>query len=72
MYVPMGASKTKHLNVWVIFVFVALWHDINYTLLIFGVGNAFTVFLEFLLDFGLKKLFKNHLKTVWYKYIKAA
>ena len=43
MYIPMGASKTRYINVWIIFIFVALWHDINMDLLLFGFGNALTM-----------------------------
>jgi D-alanyl-lipoteichoic acid acyltransferase DltB (MBOAT superfamily) len=36
LYVPLGGSKTMMYNVWVIFTFVAVWHDIKLQLLAWG------------------------------------
>uniref|UniRef100_A0A1D1XRT0 Putative membrane-bound O-acyltransferase C24H6.01c n=1 Tax=Anthurium amnicola TaxID=1678845 RepID=A0A1D1XRT0_9ARAE len=33
LYVPLGGSQKKLLNVWVIFTFVAIWHDLEWKLL---------------------------------------
>ncbi|GAB4829635.1 hypothetical protein Ancab_019298 [Ancistrocladus abbreviatus] len=33
MYIPLGGSRTKLFNVWVIFTFVAVWHDLEWKLL---------------------------------------
>eukprot|EP00897_Mesotaenium_endlicherianum_P003439 jgi/Mesen1/3122/ME000184S02193 len=33
MYIPLGGSKWRALNVWAIFTFVALWHDLEWKLL---------------------------------------
>ncbi|KAI3990208.1 hypothetical protein MKX01_029186 [Papaver californicum] len=33
MYIPLGGSKRKLLNVWVVFTFVAVWHDLEWKLL---------------------------------------
>ncbi|XP_019459394.1 PREDICTED: putative membrane-bound O-acyltransferase C24H6.01c isoform X2 [Lupinus angustifolius] len=33
MYIPLGGSQKKLLNVWVIFTFVAIWHDLEWKLL---------------------------------------
>ncbi|OWM90799.1 putative membrane-bound O-acyltransferase C24H6.01c isoform X1 [Punica granatum] len=33
MYIPLGGSQRKLLNVWVVFTFVALWHDLEWKLL---------------------------------------
>lgn len=30
MYIPLGGSQRKLLNVWVIFTFVAIWHDLEW------------------------------------------
>ncbi|KAJ4777926.1 MBOAT (membrane bound O-acyl transferase) family protein [Rhynchospora pubera] len=32
MYIPLGGSKRKLLNIWVIFTFVAIWHDLEWKL----------------------------------------
>ncbi|XVF41014.1 hypothetical protein PTKIN_Ptkin01aG0246500 [Pterospermum kingtungense] len=33
MYIPLGGSHRKLLNIWVIFTFVAVWHDLEWKLL---------------------------------------
>jgi protein-cysteine N-palmitoyltransferase HHAT len=33
MYIPLGGSKRKLLNIWVIFTFVAVWHDLEWYIL---------------------------------------
>ncbi|XP_034689607.1 putative membrane-bound O-acyltransferase C24H6.01c isoform X3 [Vitis riparia] len=33
MYIPLGGSQRKLLNIWVIFTFVAVWHDLEWKLL---------------------------------------
>lgn len=33
MYIPLGGSQRKVLNVWFIFTFVAIWHDLEWKLL---------------------------------------
>ncbi|GAX82429.1 hypothetical protein CEUSTIGMA_g9857.t1 [Chlamydomonas eustigma] len=33
MYIPLGGSQWRLLNVWIIFTFVALWHDLEFKLL---------------------------------------
>ncbi|XP_010276194.1 PREDICTED: putative membrane-bound O-acyltransferase C24H6.01c isoform X2 [Nelumbo nucifera] len=33
MYIPLGGSQKKLLNVWIIFTFVALWHDLEWKLI---------------------------------------
>ncbi|KAJ8557278.1 hypothetical protein K7X08_002903 [Anisodus acutangulus] len=33
MYIPLGGTQMKLLNVWVIFTFVAVWHDLEWKLL---------------------------------------
>ncbi|KAL3515833.1 hypothetical protein ACH5RR_022735 [Cinchona calisaya] len=33
MYIPLGGAQRKLLNVWVVFTFVAIWHDLEWKLL---------------------------------------
>ncbi|KAI5658296.1 hypothetical protein M9H77_27089 [Catharanthus roseus] len=33
MYIPLGGAQRKLLNVWVVFTFVALWHDLEWKLI---------------------------------------
>lgn len=30
MYIPLGGAPRKLLNIWVVFTFVALWHDLEW------------------------------------------
>jgi D-alanyl-lipoteichoic acid acyltransferase DltB (MBOAT superfamily) len=36
VYIPLGGAKYFMLNMWVVFTFVALWHDIELKLLAWG------------------------------------
>ena len=36
VYIPLGGSKTQHWNIFVVFTFVAIWHDISLSLLAWG------------------------------------
>ena len=36
MYIPMGGTRNLVWNVWPVFTFVALWHDMNFNLLAWG------------------------------------
>jgi D-alanyl-lipoteichoic acid acyltransferase DltB (MBOAT superfamily) len=33
MYVPLGGSRRRAVNAWLVFTFVALWHDLEWRLL---------------------------------------
>ncbi|XP_068658953.1 membrane-bound O-acyltransferase gup1 isoform X2 [Aristolochia californica] len=33
IYIPLGGSRTKLVNVWIVFTFVAIWHDLEWKLL---------------------------------------
>ncbi|PNX95188.1 membrane-bound O-acyltransferase family MBOAT protein [Trifolium pratense] len=41
MYIPLGGSRKKLLNVWVIFTFVAIWHDLEWLKAL--LGNSYFV-----------------------------
>jgi D-alanyl-lipoteichoic acid acyltransferase DltB (MBOAT superfamily) len=36
IYIPLGGSRYKIYNIWIVFNFVALWHDLQLNLLIWG------------------------------------
>jgi len=36
IFIPLGGSSYKFLNVWIVFTFVALWHDLQMKLLLWG------------------------------------
>ena len=46
MYIPLGGRHARGFNVWPIFLFVAIWHDIEAKLMIWGVLNATFYILE--------------------------
>lgn len=49
MYIPLGGRTYRYLSVWPIFSFVALWHDAEAHLLVWGVLNAVFFGIESLL-----------------------
>ena len=46
MYIPMGGRKFRVLSVWGIFLFVAIWHDIEPKLVAWGLLNAIFYLIE--------------------------
>lgn len=46
MYVPMGGRSYRVISVWFIFLFVAVWHDIEPKLLVWGLMNAAFYLIE--------------------------
>ncbi len=46
MYRPLGGRDTKIFNVWLIFLFVAVWHDIELKLLVWGLLNCIFYVVE--------------------------
>ena len=55
MYIPMGGSNKKFLNTFVIFSFVALWHEIELHLLIW----AWTIYLTLIPEIIIKRFFNK-------------
>ncbi|KAL3156486.1 hypothetical protein ABBQ38_000790 [Trebouxia sp. C0009 RCD-2024] len=66
IYVPLGGSSTRLLNIWLIFTFVALWHDLEWHLL----GWAWLTCILFVPELGIKWLFVQpsmaFLRNKWY------
>jgi D-alanyl-lipoteichoic acid acyltransferase DltB (MBOAT superfamily) len=48
IFVPLGGSKYKVVNIWVVFSFVALWHDLQLNLLLWGWFICFFLIPEIL------------------------
>lgn len=46
MYLPLGGRSNRWLTVWPIFIFVAIWHDIELKLLVWGGLNAVFLVIE--------------------------
>ena len=55
IYIPLGGAKTKIFNLWIIFSFVALWHDLKINLLIWGWFISFFFVPEILVKNYFKK-----------------
>lgn len=50
IYIPLGGSKTVWWNIWIVFGFVAIWHDIQLRLLIWGWLICLFLIPEFLIS----------------------
>jgi len=70
LFVPLGGSKYKIFNIWVVFGFVALWHDLSLNLLAWGWGMCIFIMPEVLVKryFNQKK-FENFRNTYLYFYL---
>ena len=72
MYIPMGGSKMKFINTFVIFSFVALWHEIKWHLLIW----AWTIYLTLIPEMLIKRYFNKKERLYltdyfWFRYLRA-
>lgn len=63
MYIPLGGAKRKLINVWVVFTFVAIWHDLEwYCYILSSLLVVAVIMLSFSLPhmlratFGFRKL----------------
>eukprot|EP00198_Chlamydomonas_reinhardtii_P000481 XP_001689816.1 membrane bound O-acyl transferase-like protein [Chlamydomonas reinhardtii] len=62
MYVPLGGSAWRAANVWVIFTFVALWHDLEWRLL----GWAWMMAAAIAPEMAVKALGRSKLLRRWH------
>ncbi|CAM9504385.1 unnamed protein product [Phaeothamnion confervicola] len=46
IYVPLGGARNRQWNVFVVFFFVAVWHDIEWKLVVWGMLNAAALVVE--------------------------
>ena len=60
LYIPLGGNQYKHLNIFPVFTFVAVWHDIELRLLIWGWLIALFILPELLLSSLAKKYISRH------------
>jgi D-alanyl-lipoteichoic acid acyltransferase DltB (MBOAT superfamily) len=69
LYIPLGGSKYKAINIWVIFLFVALWHDFTADLLFW----AGIICLALLPEMTIMHFFNKpkYYKYWWFKYVTA-
>ncbi|KAI8446614.1 MBOAT, membrane-bound O-acyltransferase family-domain-containing protein [Phakopsora pachyrhizi] len=63
IYIPLGGSNNMIISTILVFTFVALWHDLSFTLLTWGWLISFFVLPEII----ARKFFeKSHLRNEWY------
>jgi D-alanyl-lipoteichoic acid acyltransferase DltB (MBOAT superfamily) len=55
LYIPLGGSKNRIVNTFIVFTFVAIWHDIELRLLIWGWLIALFILPEVVLSSLAKK-----------------
>jgi len=69
LFIPLGGSRYKFFNIWVVFSFVAIWHDMNLNLVIWAWGICLALMPEMLLKwyFNLPK-YRYLWNKVWWKY----
>ena len=46
MYIPLGGRRYNFLNVWVIFTFVGIWHDVAWRWIVWSLVNCFFLLIE--------------------------
>ena len=72
MYIPLGGKKKKLLNTFIIFSFVALWHDLKFNLLLW----AWTIYVSLIPEIIIKSYFNRdenqYLNNyMWFRYLKS-
>ena len=72
MYIPLGGKKKKLLNTFIIFSFVALWHDLKFNLLLW----AWTIYLSLIPEIIIKSYFNREENQylnnyMWFRYLRA-
>ena len=55
IFIPLGGSKYKLYNIWVVFTFVAIWHDMNLNLIMW----AWVICLSLMPEMLIKNYFKK-------------
>ncbi|KAI3636270.1 hypothetical protein MIR68_005622 [Amoeboaphelidium protococcarum] len=69
LYIPLGGSKYRLYNMWVVFTFVAIWHDITFKLLLWGWLICLFIVPEYLCNI-LGQKYLSHLP--YYRHLTAA
>ena len=70
LFIPLGGSKYKLINIWVVFSFVAIWHDMNINLVIWAWGICIALMPEMLIRwFFWRPKYKELWRKIWWKYL---
>ena len=72
MYIPLGGKDKKLLNTFIIFSFVALWHDLKFNLLLW----AWTIYISLIPEIIIKSYFNREENQylnnyMWFRYLKS-
>lgn len=60
IYMPLGGNKSKIWSIWIIYTFVAVWHDLQWKWFIWAIFNCCCIIIEALLEyFTSSKEFKR-------------
>lgn len=71
IYIPLGGKNKKILNMWVVFSFVALWHDLKLNLLIWGWFICFFLVPEIVVKSYFSKDSLEYLhEKIWFRLLK--
>ena len=70
LFVPLGGSRYKIVNIWIVFGFVALWHDLTLNLLAWGWGMCIFIMPEVVVKayFASPKMAEFR-KTLYYSWM---
>ena len=73
MYIPLGGAKTKIFNSFIIFSFVALWHDLRFNLLLW----AWCIYISLIPEIIIKSYFSQEKRQylnnyMLFRYLRAA
>jgi protein-cysteine N-palmitoyltransferase HHAT len=49
IYLPLGGRKRRVISLWLIFIFVGAWHDLDYNWMSFSIFNAAGITIESLM-----------------------
>lgn len=66
VYVPLGGSRTRHWNVWLVFTFVAVWHDLHLKLLAWAWIICLLIVPELLLRNWALDARRQWLRDAWF------
>jgi D-alanyl-lipoteichoic acid acyltransferase DltB (MBOAT superfamily) len=70
LFIPLGGSQYKIYNIWIVFGFVAIWHDLKLNLLAWGWGMCLFIMPEVLAkQVFAGKRFAEFRKTVAYNWM---
>lgn len=70
IYFPLGGAKTKIWNIWIVFTFVAVWHDLKWNLILWAWGICLCLMPEiWVRRFFERQEFKSFTSTYWWKYL---